>query len=94
MTLNCSVIALDNKSHFKVIQLTVNPSLMVYNTENGASLQKLTQQEKEASGKRQWTLLLEIKKKEIKTLNTFQKLLKQISQSPQSSVQSEQAAES
>ena len=65
---------------------------MVYKTENGASLQKLAQQKKESRGKRQWILLLEIEKKEIKTLNTFQKLLKWISQSPHS-VQSEQAAE-
>ena len=35
------------------------------------------------SGKRQWILLLEIEKKERKTLNTFQKLLKKISQSHQ-----------
>ena len=55
---------------------------MVYNTENGASLQKLAHQKKDR-GKRQWILLLEIEKKESKTLNTFQKLLKQISQSPQ-----------
>ena len=54
---------------------------MVYNTENGASLQKLAQQKKGARGKRQSILLLEIEKKEIKTLNAFQKLLKQISQS-------------
>ena len=39
---------------------------MVYNTENGASLQKLAQQKKEARGKTQWMLLLEIEKKEIK----------------------------
>ena len=58
---------------------------MVYNTGNGASLQKLLD-ETQISGKRQWILLLEINKKESKTLNTFQKLLKlleQISQSPQ-----------
>ena len=55
---------------------------MVYNTENGASLQKLPDKS-QISGKRQWILLLEIVKKESKTLNTFQKLLEQISQSPQ-----------
>ena len=55
---------------------------MVYNTENGASLQKLPDKS-QISGKRQWILLLEIEKKESKTLNTFQKLLEQISQSPQ-----------
>ena len=56
---------------------------MVHNTENGASLQKLDHQKKDR-GKRYWILLLlEIEKKESKTLNTFQKLLKQISQSPQ-----------
>ena len=58
---------------------------MVYNNGNEASLQKLLD-ETQISGKRQWTLLLESKKKESKTLNTFQKLLKlleQTSQSPQ-----------
>ena len=55
---------------------------MVYNTENGASLQKLPDKS-QISGKRQWILLLEIEKKESKTRNTFQKLLEQISQSPQ-----------
>ena len=55
---------------------------MVYNTENGALLQKLPDKSTN-SGKRQWILLLEIEKKEIKTLNTVQKLLKQISQNPQ-----------
>ena len=55
---------------------------MVYNTENGASLQKLSDKS-QISGKRQWILLLEIVKKESKTLNAFQKLLEQISQSPQ-----------
>ena len=54
---------------------------MVYNTGNGALLQKLP--DKSKSGKRQWIILLEIAKKENKTLNTFQKLLEQISQSPQ-----------
>ena len=48
---------------------------MVYNTENGASLQKLPDK-LQISGKRKWTLLLEIEKKENKTLNTFQKLLR------------------
>ena len=47
---------------------------MVYNTGNGASLQKLPDKS-QISGKRQWILLLEIVKKESKTLNTFQKLL-------------------
>ena len=57
---------------------------MVYNTENGASLQKLGLQVKsQISGKRCKILLLEIERKESKTLNTFQKLLDQISQSPQ-----------
>ena len=50
---------------------------MVYNTGNGASLQKLPNKS-QISGK-----MLEIEKKESKTLNTFQKLLEQISQSPQ-----------
>ena len=54
---------------------------MVYNTGNGALLQKLP--DKSKSGKRQWIVLLEIAKKENKTLNTFQKLLEQISQRPQ-----------
>ena len=47
---------------------------MVYNTENGASLQKLPDKP-QISGKRQWILLLEVMEKESKTLNTFQKLL-------------------
>ena len=55
---------------------------MVHNTENGASPQKLPDKSQN-SGKRQWILLLEIVKKERKTLNPFQKLLEQISQSPQ-----------
>ena len=55
---------------------------MVYNTGNGASLQKLPDKS-QISGKRQWILLLEIEKKESKTLKTFQKLLEQIRQSPQ-----------
>ena len=50
---------------------------MVYNTGNGASLQQLPNKS-QISGK-----MLEIEKKESKTLNTFQKLLEQISQSPQ-----------
>ena len=54
---------------------------MLYNTENGTSLQKLSDKS-QISGKRQWILLLEIVKKESKTLNAFQKLLEQISQSP------------
>ena len=48
----------------------LNPPLMVYNTENGASLQKLPDKS-QISGKRCWKL----RKKESKTLNTFQKLL-------------------
>ena len=44
---------------------------MVYNTENGASLQKLPDK-LQVSGRRKWTLLLEIeKKKESKTLKLF-----------------------
>ena len=43
---------------------------MVYNTGNGASLQKLPDKS-QISGKRSW----ELKKKESKTLNTLQKLL-------------------
>ena len=53
---------------------------MVYNTGNGALLQKLPDKSKsQISGKRQWILLLEIEKKENKTLYNFQKLLEQIS---------------
>ena len=37
----CGVIALDRTSKFKVIQSMLKSLLMVYNTENGASLQKL-----------------------------------------------------
>ena len=55
---------------------------MVYNIGNGASLQKLPDKS-QIPGKRQWILLLEIEKKESKTLKTFQKLLEQIRQSPQ-----------
>ena len=55
---------------------------MVYNIENGASLWKLPDKS-QISGKRQWILLLEIVKIESKTLNDFQKLLEQISQSSQ-----------
>ena len=58
---------------------------MVYNSGNGASLQKLLDKT-QISGKIYWVILLEIKQKESKTLNTFQKLLKlleYISQSPQ-----------
>ena len=43
---------------------------MVYNTKNGASLKKLLDKSK-ISGKRQWILLFEIEKKEIKTLQKF-----------------------
>ena len=62
---------------------------MVYNTEDGASLQKLPDKS-QISEKRQWILLLETKKKESKTLKTFQKLLEQISQMPVQSQQAEQ----
>ena len=55
---------------------------MVYNTGNGASLQKLPDKS-QILGKRQWILLLKIEKKESKTRNNFQKLLEQISQRPQ-----------
>ena len=58
---------------------------MVYNNGNGASLQKLLDKT-QILGKIYWVILLEIKQKESKTLNTFQKLLKlleYISQSPQ-----------
>ena len=55
---------------------------MVYNTGNEASLQKLPDKS-QIPGKRQWKLLLEIEKKGSKTLNTFQKLLQQINQSPE-----------
>ena len=61
---------------------------MIYNTEIGASLQKLSDKS-QISGKRQWILLLEIVKKESKTLNTFQKLLEQITQSPQNNQSSQ-----
>ena len=47
---------------------------MVYDTENGASLQKLSDKS-QISQKRYWILLLEIVKKESKTLNACQKLL-------------------
>ena len=51
---------------------------MVYNTGNGASLQKLPDKS-QISGKK----MLEIEKKESKTLNIFQKIVEYISQSPQ-----------
>ena len=47
----------------------LKPPLMVYNTENGASILKLPDKS------RKKIILLEIVKKESKTLNTFQKLL-------------------
>ena len=50
---------------------------MVYNTENGASLQKLPDKS-QISGEKEWILLLEIKKKESKILKAFQKLLEEI----------------
>ena len=63
---------------------------MVYNTKNGASLQKLLDKTK-ISGKRQWILLLEIEKKEIKTL--FRNFLETTGvDQPEPSVQLEQAA--
>ena len=61
---------------------------MVYNIENGASLQKLPGKS-QISGKIQWILLLKIKKKESKTLNTFQKLLERVNK-PEPSVRPEQ----
>ena len=48
---------------------------MVYNPENGTSLQKLPDKS-QISGKIWWISLLEIVKKESKTLNTIQKPLK------------------
>ena len=54
---------------------------MVYNTENGAP--HFRNQFNRKKRLLQWILLLEIEKKDIKTLNNFQKLLKQISQSSQ-----------
>ena len=53
---------------------------MVYNTENEASLHKLPHKS-QISEKRWRIILLEIEKKESKTISAFQKLLKQISQS-------------
>ena len=52
---------------------------MVYNTGNGSSLQKLPDESHilEDSGYYCWKL-----RKESKTLNNFQKLLEQMSQSP------------
>ena len=47
---------------------------MAYNTENGALLQKLPDKS-QISGKLWWILLMEIEKKEITSLKTFQKLL-------------------
>ena len=59
-------------------------------TGNGALLQKLPDKFKsQISGKRSSILLLEIVKKESKTLNTFQKLLEQITQSPQNNQSSQ-----
>ena len=62
---------------------------MVYNTENGASLQKLPDKS-QISGKRQWILLLEIVKKESKT-KYFSETTR-VDQ-PEPSVQQEQAGE-
>ena len=56
-------------SKCKAIKSIVNPLYKVYNTENGASLQKLSD-ESQISGKSQRILLLEIEKKESKTPNT------------------------
>ena len=53
---------------------------MVYNTENGASFQRIPYNS-QILGKRQLILLLEIEKKENKTLKTFQKLLEQTNKS-------------
>ena len=49
---------------------------MVYSTGNGASLQKLLDKNTNFRKKIMNIILYEIKKKERKTLNTFQKLLK------------------
>ena len=45
------VIVVDHTNKFKVIYSILNPPLMVYNTENGASLQKLPDKP-QISGKR------------------------------------------
>ena len=45
------VIEEDHTSKFKAIKAIVNPLFMVYNIENGASLQKLSD-ESQISGKR------------------------------------------
>ena len=45
------VIAVDHSSKFKVISSIVNPTLMIYNTANRASLQKLPDKS-QISGKR------------------------------------------
>ena len=50
--------------------------------ENGAVLQELPDKS-QISGKRQGILMLEIEKIESKNLKTFQKLLEQVSHSPQ-----------
>ena len=50
---------------------------MICNTENEASLQQLPD-EPQISQKRQWILLLEIKKMESKTLKAFQELFEKI----------------
>ena len=55
---------------------------MAYNTKNRASLHKLPDKS-QISGIRCWILLLKIVKRASKTLNTFQKLLEQISQNPE-----------
>ena len=55
--------------------MIMNPPLTVHNTENGASIQKLAHQKKDRGKRESILLLLEIEKKESKTLNTFQKLL-------------------
>ena len=71
---------------FKAIQSIVNPPFMVYNTENRVEPRfRNYQVNHKFQGKRQWILLLEIEKKESKTLclKSFQKILEQISQSPQ-----------
>ena len=82
----CGVVAVDHTSKFKVIQLILNPPLMVYNTKNGASLQKLPDK-LQISGKRQLVDIIE--KKESKTLNTLSKATRVDQKDP--SVQSEQA---
>ena len=60
---------------------------MVYNTENGATLQKLPDKS-QISGERQWVLLLEIEKKERKNTKNFSETTRV--EQPKPSVQLEQ----